>query len=291
MTNSSTNIETISVVIPLYYRYSRPDLENCLRSISLQTRPPNNILIGINGKTSYPQRWISRVVNEIHAAYFGPAPLTVYFLSSTCISDALNNLINASSCDWICRMDADDAMCNSRIDVFYRYLMKQSCAHEKHVFYSSAFVAYHNKINSKWNAPASWKLPYLLSVRNPIIHPSAFIRRSTLIRVGYYRDLHSVEDYDLWLRIYRDTKHSTQSPFCCIPEPLIFYNARVSEHKLSMNTHAIFSRLQYQIKAFRLLPNPLLFVLSILPGLTFFFLHQFLRYSVTAVFCRLRSSN
>ena len=45
-----------------------------------------------------------------------------------------------------------------------------------------------------------------LSIKNPIHHVSVFFKKNIIQEIGCYRNIPKVEDYDLWLRLYRYSK-------------------------------------------------------------------------------------
>lgn len=55
-------------------------------------------------------------------------------------------------------------------------------------------------------------------VESPLVHPTAFIRRDTLEAAGGWRDRGWPEDYDLWLRLWRDGRR-----FAKLPESLLLW--------------------------------------------------------------------
>jgi hypothetical protein len=55
---------------------------------------------------------------------------------------------------------------------------------------------------------------------NPINHPTVLVRRSAVLEAGNYRDVPSLEDYDLWVRMV-----GAGAVMANLPEPLVMFRA------------------------------------------------------------------
>ena len=191
---------SITVAIPLYYKTEWDELRNCLISINNQIIKPNEIVITVNGfeeelidKKKY-QDFVNGIVENIE--------VKVFYLKKASISKALNECIAKSNCEWICRMDADDKMLSNRISSFNNWVSKNK-KNNLWIFYSQIITLEDGKLGGIWKTCSPRFLNIQLSITNPILHVSVFFKKDIVKQIGCYRDIPKVEDYDLWLRLYK----------------------------------------------------------------------------------------
>ncbi|MCD6048113.1 MAG: glycosyl transferase family 2 [Gammaproteobacteria bacterium] len=130
----------------------------------------------------------------------------------------LNEGIDLARGKYIARMDADDIAVRARLE-------KQFAFMEKHQNYAACFarikVFFYSPVFSiKLNGPEHYEDICLeMFIRNPLAHPTAFLR-SCMIKGKMYYDpkfSNAAEDYELFIRI------SQSHPVYCLPEYLLFY--------------------------------------------------------------------
>ena len=63
-------------------------------------------------------------------------------------------------------------------------------------------------------------------LRNPVNHPSVMMKRSWILEVGGYQDVHFMEDYDLWVRII-----VSGGKFYNIRQPLTWMRTSLDQRK------------------------------------------------------------
>lgn len=130
---------------------------------------------------------------------------------------SLNFAFSKSSGEFIARLDADDINAKSR---FEKQLLFMS-EHPEYAFCAGNAILFDENGNY-----ARRKFPEKVTVNeivreNPFIHPTLFIRRSALEKVGAYRDIKKTvrcEDYDLIFRLYATGLYGYN-----INEDLIYY--------------------------------------------------------------------
>jgi glycosyltransferase involved in cell wall biosynthesis len=117
------------------------------------------------------------------------------------ISHALNTGISVSSGKYIGRLDSDDLILPTRIEIQVSFL-------EENLEYSVVgtqmlLISEEGEHISETNFPSSnFGIRTFLKVRNCIGHPTVLIRKSALEKVKGYRSFfNGAEDLDLWLRI------------------------------------------------------------------------------------------
>lgn len=130
------------------------------------------------------------------------------------ISYRLNQLIEEAHGEFFCRMDADDIMFPERIRIQLKYLLEHP---ETDVLGSYAVVIDDdNKILGLRKSTIPDHMNECFKAV-PFIHPTVMGKTSWFKKYGYTYDLKGVEDADLWIRSFSDSK------FAIIDEPLLFY--------------------------------------------------------------------
>ena len=92
-------------------------------------------------------------------------------------------------------------------------------------------------------------------IESPIPHPTALLRRRTLVEVGGYQDRGWPEDYDLWLRMALEGKR-----FHKVTECLYYWREHITRLTRTDSRYAVEKFLA--CKARYLLAGPLRFLLS-----------------------------
>lgn len=138
------------------------------------------------------------------------------------LSFNLNYGIDKSFGDYIVRMDADDISKPGRLKILHHNIiindfpdLMGSCGD---------FIDEHNNITSSFIQPLSNEsIRKQLYYKNPFIHPSVAIKKQILIDNGGYLGGFASEDYELWLRLARNSDIKMLN----IPDSLISY--RINE--------------------------------------------------------------
>ena len=131
----------------------------------------------------------------------------------------LNLAISESSGEFIARMDSDDVALPDRLRAQLEFLTKHP---EVDVLGTAAEIIGNGTIGRKLlvHPEGHDELAKQIYRRNPFIHPSVMFRRSYIQKVGgYSTELRRAQDYDLWLRSYK------QFRFHNLQEPLMKYRA------------------------------------------------------------------
>lgn len=141
------------------------------------------------------------------------------------ISYRLNQIINEAKGEYFCRMDADDIMFPDRLAIQIKYLQENP---NTDVVGSFAVV-----IDDDNNILGLRKTSIPEHIAGcfkgvPFIHPTVTGKTKWFKKYGYTNDLKGVEDADLWIRSFNESK------FVIVPEPLLFYRDPL---KLKLKTY------------------------------------------------------
>lgn len=202
----------LTVLMPVYN--GALFLREAIESILRQTLYAFEFLIIDDGSTDETIDIISSFTDERIRLLRNPTNLG--------ISATLNRGIEASACDLIARMDADDIAYPDRLAKLYEYM----CAYPQCVLVSSwARVITADRNFVRLERYRSEYYYYNLTFECWIYHPTVMFRREAVVKVGMYSMPYS-EDYDLFWKL------STQYLIGNIEEPLLDY--RLSP--ISLNT-------------------------------------------------------
>lgn len=195
---SNSNIATPSTKLSVLIPTNKVDdfFHQALKSIQLDLPKNSEITVVLNGKAV-------NYFDELNAKAFE----NVIFLKSPeeNLVTALNlGLLNCNGL-YVARMDADDIVLPGR---FQRQLSYMEAHPAIGVVGTSAIeICAHGRFGKKWLVSRGfYKFPWI-PVFPKVIHPTALIRKKTLLNVSGYREVFpSNEDTDLWLRILKVSK-------------------------------------------------------------------------------------
>jgi len=219
----------ITVVLPVYNHEHY--VEQTLRSLFAQTYSDFEIIAVDDGSTDASLEVLNR-----HAAR-----LTVIESSHEGPAAARNRAIEAADSEFIAFMDADDLCSPERLEWSLAKL-----ENEKLDLVASAlnFIDVNGKpLPGSWTCPSVAKTNYWGSLleRNWIGTPSVTIRSHALQGVGLFDERFThAEDYDLWLRIGRD------SSVGYIDTPLIQCRRHRANSSINIHSHQYFERMALQ---------------------------------------------
>lgn len=116
------------------------------------------------------------------------------------VGSALNFGLKSISSDFVRRMDADDEWVLGSIDTSLMELLQ-----DNFVVFGTCLT----KKNGRYLKPLIPSLPqgelsaYAFLTGNPIVHPTVSFKVDNIIKLGGYSEKRGAEDFDLWLRLYR----------------------------------------------------------------------------------------
>jgi glycosyltransferase involved in cell wall biosynthesis len=199
----------ISILMPVKNRADY--IEHTLRSISEQVGVEYQLLVYDNGSTDGTREILSHwIPSIIPGVVITDNPLP-YALS-------LSKLVSLAEYEYIARIDSDDVMMPDRLRLQYEYMTDNpDVGLLGSLMYSmDARGVILGKYADLPIDHASLMLRFL-RLQNPIPHPSVMMRKTVVLAAGNYRDVHAIDDMDLWLRMLRLTKASL------LPQELTVY--------------------------------------------------------------------
>lgn len=114
---------------------------------------------------------------------------------------SLNDGIKKAKGKYIARQDDDDVSLPNRLEKQLSYIDSR----ESIVLVSSAFAMFSKNPDKPFAThyliDDDSLLKRIINVKNPFAHGATLYRRESVIKVGLYRDVGPVEDYDLWIRL------------------------------------------------------------------------------------------
>jgi len=160
-----------------------------------QTLTPNEFVLVCDGDLT-PE--LEDVIDKYQKLY--PEVLKVYRKENGGLGKALNYGLTKCSYPLIARSDSDDVCVCDRFEKQVRYLEEHP---ETGII--SSFI---DEFSEDWTKPTNLKILPLTNesiyqmakFRNPLNHMSVMMRKDDVIRIGSYRHIPYIEDYDLWVR-------------------------------------------------------------------------------------------
>ena len=200
-----------------------PYLPETLASIEKQTYSNWEVLAWDNGSTDGTiaelQRWIP---HRLPGRIVTDQPLS--------LGNALAEMVRQAKTELCARIDADDVNAPQRLEKQVEFL--------KHHPRIAVLGTQVNRIDSQgfnhgpWTQYPTQPIDILhFMLRSCMLwHPTVMFRRSAILKVGNYRDVHGTEDYDLWLRV------AAQYQLANLDETLVDY--RVHDKSITQTTAA-----------------------------------------------------
>jgi len=187
----------ISIVLP--FKNAAKTLDECLDSIFAQTLQRFELVAIDDHSTDDSVALIQRR---------GDPRVVISASPGDGIVAALNRGLELASTPWIARMDADDIMHPSRLQLQWAHLQQHpglvllGCG--AHLFPQSLvtdgareYMRWQNRCNSEQQINDE------IFIESPFAHPTVIFNRATIMQLGGYREGLFPEDYELWLRLHR----------------------------------------------------------------------------------------
>ena len=186
-----------SVLIATYEGDDPDDLARAIQSVIDQKVRPDEVVIVEDGPLT-PK--LETTLDELVAEY--PKLLRRTSLSrNQGLGAALNHGVEACSHEWIARMDSDDIAVTDRFERQLEYINEHP---ETDVVggYIGEFAEDPTAVETVREVPTTpEEVRSAARFRCPLNHPTVLFRRSSVLDVGNYRPLRSMQDYDLWMRM------------------------------------------------------------------------------------------
>jgi len=194
-----TELPTASILMSLYHRVDVTALQLCLSSLANQTRLPEQFVIIRDGPLD---KALERCLDAFREQFPDRVSLVTLEENQGLIK-ALNAGLAYCQGDWIMRMDADDVAVPERVQTQLEFLRD----HPDTDVLGSAMLEFDTDptlpLRLKPVVEHHDEIKAQLPFRNPINHPTVCIRKSRLQSVNGYPALHYLEDYFLWVMLFR----------------------------------------------------------------------------------------
>lgn len=207
-----------SVLMSVYKGEKLTNFISSFESIINQTLKPNEIILIRDGEV-YSE--LQSKIDEYKIKYseiLTYIPLT----ENKGLGNALNLGVNVAKYDIIARMDTDDVAKLDRFEIQYGFMMENPTidvvgSNISEFIDDDKNIVSHRIVPYKHNDIVKY-----LKSRNPFNHMTVMFKKRAVIEAGNYKDLHYLEDYYLWCRMYLNG-----AKFANIEDVLV--NARISE--------------------------------------------------------------
>lgn len=171
-------------------RNAEKTLELAIRSTLAAMGPGDELIVGLHNCTDRTP--------EVAKRFSDKRLRVVSIRGKGGLALALNQLLKLSVNDLVSRMDADD------ICLPWRFKAQRSMRGNCQFVFTTAVIFFDVKplplLFPQYPIPLnSEDIGFLLSVSNPLVHPTLLASKAALLDLGGYRDV-AGEDLDLWLR-------------------------------------------------------------------------------------------
>lgn len=233
----------VSVLICVYSGDLPFELERAILSTGLaQTVRPYEIILIVDGPVS------EEMNTTIQSLCERDRTLRVYRLPENVgLANALSIGIEKCSGNYIARMDADDISRSHRLQ-----RLIEKCSSNKNLDIVGSYIEEFDSGAKRWvrEVPLSdFEIKKRAWLKSPFNHVSVIMKKEFLLKIGGYRAVGNIEDYDLWLRSI-----SENATLANIPEVLVdvkFDKKTISRRKginYLRNEVALFTRLYREKK-------------------------------------------
>lgn len=186
MTNSILLEPQISILMPIYNGIEF--IQDSVVSIKQQTYTNWDLLIGING---YP---VNSEVYKIAKQYECENIKVIEILETKGKSNALNEMLKYSKANYIALLDVDDIWLPNKLQSQIQFIQKDFDV-------VGTMCKYFGDKDCYPSIPVGNISDFNFLTVNPIINSSAIIKKE----LCYWKDI-DLEDYDLWLRLWKQNK-------------------------------------------------------------------------------------
>ena len=239
---------TLAALITVYHRIVPEELSAALDSLATQTRPAEEIVIVEDGPVGPQLRAVIDGFVEKHEE-----ARTVVLARNQGAGPASAAGMATIDAELVGRLDADDIAAPER---FARQLAWFE-AHPDTDVLGTAVAEFHvdpSEVVAVRSLPETHeKIAAYAKINSPVNNPSVMVRREAVERAGGYRDVHHMEDYDLYARLL-----STGARFHNLPEPLTYFRTSPAqfERRTGRGMFAAERQMQRNLVAYGLVSRP-----------------------------------
>lgn len=179
---------TIAALITVYHGTDAADLQRALDSLAAQTRPADELVIVVDGPVP---AGVDGVVDKQNAK-------VVRLEANVGSGPASQAGLETIEADFVARLDSDDVAKPERFARQLEYIQR----HDEVGAVGTAVEEFRDTPGDTGKVRALPEDPGRYArVNSPINNPSVMLRTRAVKEVGGYRDVHFMEDYDLYARL------------------------------------------------------------------------------------------
>lgn len=179
---------TLSVLVTVYHGTNARDLQRALDSLAAQTRPADELVIVADGPVG---EGVRRVVERQDAR-------VIWLPENVGAGPASQAGLSTIDSVYTARLDSDDAAKPERFARQLKYLE----AHPQCGALGTAVEEFAEQPGDTGKVRALPEDPHAYARMNsPVNNPSVMLRTRAVKEVGGYKDVHFMEDYDLYARL------------------------------------------------------------------------------------------
>lgn len=186
-----------SVLMSIYYKEKPEYFNRAMQSIwDEQTIKPDEIVLVKDGKlTNELYNLIDKWKDKLNDIF-----KVVSLEENVGLGNALNIGLQNCSYEFVARMDSDD------ISLPHRFEKQLKIFENSDVDICGAWInefdTDENKILGERKLPENHnEIEKYAKFRNPLNHPTAMCKKSTVLRAGNYSNMKQAQDYELWARM------------------------------------------------------------------------------------------
>lgn len=203
-------MSTLTALVTVYHRIVPAELTQALASLTAQTRPADEIVIVEDGPLGAELRGVvDGFVGQHDEAR------TVVLARNVGSGRASAAGMATVTTDLVARLDADDIALPAR----FATQLEWFSAHPDTDVLGTSLAEFHEdpaEILAVRSLPESHEeIARYARINSPVNNPSVMMRVAAVEKAGGYRDVHHMEDYDLYARLL-----ATGARFHNLPEPL-----------------------------------------------------------------------
>ena len=230
-----------SVLMPVYAGTPAEHFELSVQSLLTQQLMPLELILIEDGPlTPEHERVLSSAEREL-----GDRFVRLSLRTPVGIADALQAGLAQTTTPWVARMDADDI---ARADRFAIQAVAAAAGIADVI--GSAMTEFETSMGMSLGdrvMPTNHEdIARLMKSRNPLNHPTVFMRRDAALAVGGYRRLPGLEDYDLWARML-----ASGARFANLEDPLVAYRVDSSLFRRRRGVELLAAELRLQCNLVR----------------------------------------
>ena len=210
-----------SVLLSVYFGEKRENLKLALKSIyDDQILKPDEIILVEDGALT------EELYSEINYQLENLKGILklVKLEKNSGLGNALKEGVLHCNYEWIARMDTDDISYPERFFKQVKFIENNPSVDVLGTFMTEFIGDRNNKICIK-DAPLK-RIKKYIKYRDPVNHPSVFLRKSKVLEAGNYQEIFLNEDSYLWARMY-----IIGAKFANIAEELVYFRVDDNTYK------------------------------------------------------------